>query len=138
MVDYSKLNKHKWCGCCSPEQMFKAAEEILEAAAQKHYTKPMCLISMAHTMAIASFMYGGAGSNVVGKMMTDETGLPEEFAHNFAQDSFIQAEATIMEDVAKFLTDEYPNFVKEFIAKHNAIKELRKADEAFNAAPKDT
>lgn len=137
MVDYSKLNKYKWCGCCSPEQMFKAAEEIIDAAAQKHYTKPMCVISMAHTMAIASFMYGGSASSVIGTLMTEDMGLPREFTDGFAQDSFISAEAQIMEDVAKFLTEEYPGFIDKLIAKHNAIKELAKADEAF-AASKDT
>jgi hypothetical protein len=53
MTDFTKLGKEPWCGCCSNEQIFRAAEEICDTIVQKHYMKPMCIGSI-HAIAVVS------------------------------------------------------------------------------------
>lgn len=140
MTDFTKLNAKPWCGCCTNEQVFRAAEELCDHVIQKHYVNPMCMASSHSVIAVARFLFGFVLAGKTGhdlakdnpflRLVADSAAIRDVGAQIVMQD-----EAEINHVIAVFMNklDKNAEWETAFLNRMAAVRELRKADEAFNA-----
>jgi hypothetical protein len=68
---------NQWCDCCTNDRVKMVAEEIIAAAAQKHYISEMCVGSLTDAIYVAAFYMGVINADKI----SHSTGLPVGIAH---------------------------------------------------------
>lgn len=139
MTDFSKLGKEPWCGCCSNEQVFRAAEAMADSLVQQHYMKPMCIGSI-HTIAVvAEYMLlhvvAGKGAQEMAKgNPIAEKIVPFGVLRGIAMQHMSESAMEICNDVTDFMNEHDKKWEVNFLKKVIAAQELAKADAAFDAS----
>ncbi len=129
------LNKRPWCGCCTNDQIFEAAETVIDTLIQQRYKKPMCIGSIYHVLVTAEFLMGGTVAETV--MHQRGLNLLGPFGQMMADDMLSDENANNLNDLAKWL-DSQPNDWKEKLHnKIDALEEIRKADEEYETKKGD-